>query len=206
MLRYQSWSSEDKDCLVFFWAVEGECLYQELVQLEHPLQGPLSPTGTQQLSGPNFVCKSNQDWAQLRRNIFQRKDYTFQGHLPYTTNVTQAVPLGPSVLSDHLTPSPTAYADILKWSEERQGSNSSPSIVHTDFSVINHNFGNKPLLPEISTSGYLTTVTLANGTKTQSQVVVQPILFLPFSLTMCFTFKDRSMGWIIGTRCESMAF
>lgn len=46
MMRYQSWSSEDKDCLAFFWAVEGECLYQEPVQLEHPLQGPLSPAGS----------------------------------------------------------------------------------------------------------------------------------------------------------------
>src|ERR1044072_8011879 len=84
-----------------------------------------------------------------------------------------------------------AYADFLKWFESRQffGSiaSASASVVHTGNSVAclsnspshapwlldsgasDHISGSKSLFSHISTSGYLPSVTLANGTQTQSE-------------------------------------
>ena len=50
-----------------------------------------------------------------------------------------------------------------------QSSSLSPWVL--DSAATNHIFGNKALLSSFSTSGYLPTVTLANGAKTQSHGV-----------------------------------
>ena len=144
-----------------------------------------------------------------------------------------------------------AYADFLKWFESCQIFGSTASVVHTGNSVSclsnspshapwlldsgasDHISGNKSLFSHISTSGYLPSVTLANGTQTQSEGIgtthplpslsVDSVLYVPgapFNLlsisrltktldcVVSFTkdsvfLQDRSSGRIIGKGCES---
>ena len=84
---------------------------------------------------------------------------------------------------DQLEPSPAGYADFLKWYEHHQNSDFTAFVAHTsnsfaclsqftslrpwvlDSTAIDHISGSKALLSSLSTSGYLPTVTLANGFK-----------------------------------------
>ena len=115
------------------------------------------------------------------------------------------VPLSTNKLNQS-EPSSADYANFLKWYEQRQNSDSTAFVVHTgshstclsqsaslvlDFAAIDHIFGNQALFSSLSTFGYLPAVTLANGSKTQSQGVgtahplpslsVDSILYVPRS-------------------------
>ena len=146
-------------------------------------------------------------------------------------------------------PAPT-YADFIRWYEERHASNPTASVVHTgnfagvtnstppsswvlDSGATDHITGNKSLFSTLSTSGHLPSITVADGSQTQSRGVgvVHPLPSLsidnalyvpgsPFNLlsisrltrslkcVISFTedsvfLQDRSSGRIFGTGSES---
>ena len=97
-----------------------------------------------------------------------------------------SIPLSTDKLDQSKTSS-IDYADFLKWYEHCQNFGSTAFVAHTgnsfaclsqfaslspwvlDSTIIDYIFGNKALFSSLSTSGYLPTVTLANGSKTKSQ-------------------------------------
>nr|KYP72342.1 Retrovirus-related Pol polyprotein from transposon TNT 1-94 [Cajanus cajan] len=146
---------------------------------------------------------------------------------------------------------PTLFYDFLKWHEERQASNSTASVAHIgpsfvglthstslgpwvlDSGATDHISGNRSLFSSLSTSRYLPSITMANGSRATSHGVgtihlspslsIDNVLYVPESpfnllslsrLTrsldclISFTkdsafLQDRSSGRMIGTGCES---
>ncbi|XP_073222446.1 uncharacterized protein [Cicer arietinum] len=114
--------------------------------------------------------------------------------------------------------SPTNYEDFLRWVQSHPNS-SSTSVAHTgnssvylsqssslgpwvlDSGASDHVTGNKGLFSSLSTSGFLPTVTSANGTQTRSQGV-GTVHILP-SISVAFVLYDRNSGRTIGVGCES---
>ncbi|KAK2377577.1 putative mitochondrial protein [Trifolium repens] len=145
---------------------------------------------------------------------------------------------------------PASYEDFLKWCQNNPNSGSTASIAHTgnssvclsqsslgpwviDSGASDHVTGNKSLFSSLSTSGFLPSITSANGSQTQSQGIgtvqilpslsVDSVLYVPGcpfnllsvnrltrSLDCIVTFtnsnvtlQDRSSGRTIGVGCES---
>ncbi|XP_027338308.1 uncharacterized protein LOC113852270 [Abrus precatorius] len=121
---------------------------------------------------------------------------------------TFALPFAPD---PHPSPS---YDDFLKWYDDLQASSSTAAVAHTgnsfvglshssgpwvlDSGATDHITGNKSLFSSLSTSGYLPSVIMENGSQTQSQGVgvVHPLPSLSIN-------NDQSTGRTIGSRCES---
>jgi hypothetical protein len=101
---------------------------------------------------------------------------------------------------------PASYEDFLKWCQNNPNSGSTASIAHTgnssvclsqsslgpwviDSGASDHVTGNKSLFSSLSTSGFLPSITSANGSQTQSQGIgtvqilpslsVDSVLYIP---------------------------
>ncbi|KAK2437071.1 putative mitochondrial protein [Trifolium repens] len=145
---------------------------------------------------------------------------------------------------------PANYEDFLKWCQNNPNLGSTASIAHTgnssvclsqsslgpwviDSGVSDHVTGNKSLFSSLSTSGFLPSITSANGSQTRSQGIgtvqilpslsVDSVLYIPGcpfnllsvnrltrSLDCIVTFtnsnvtlQDRCSGRTIGVGCES---
>jgi len=115
--------------------------------------------------------------------------YALHGHPPRSVVVAQIAPVQPSTM-DHTsidTPGqPAIFNEFLKWYEDRQNPNSMASVAHSgtsfvdlthstsldpwvlDSSATDHITGNKSFFSSLSTTGYLPSVTMANGYRVPS--------------------------------------
>jgi len=180
--------------------------------------------------------------------------YALHGRPPKSVVVAQTDPVQPSIV-DHTsidTPGqPIIFNEFLKWYEDRQNPSSTTSVAHlgTTFVGFTHSTslgpwvldsdatdnitGNKSLFSSLSTTGYLPSVTMANGYRVPSHsagtinlfpslsidnvlyVSGSPFNLLSISRLTCsldcvisftkdsVTLQDRSSGRMIGNRCES---
>jgi len=111
---------------------------------------------------------------------------------PRSVAVAQIAPVKPSTM-DHTsidTPGQTViFNEFLKWYEDRQNPSSTASVAHSSTSFVslthstslgpwvldsgatNHITGNKSFFSSLSTTGYLPSVTMANGYRVPSHGV-----------------------------------
>ena len=177
--------------------------------------------------------------------------WALHGRTPKIANVAQTTALAPVESASVSQTPPAIFNDFLRWYEDRQAFGSTASIAHTGNSFVgishstsvgpwvldsggtDHITSNKTLFSSLSTSGYLPSVTMANGSQTQSQglgivhpfpsLSVDNVLYVPgspFNLlsisrltrtldcVVSFTkdsvfLQDQSLRQMIGTGCES---
>lgn len=177
--------------------------------------------------------------------------WKLHGKPPRSANVAQTPQLEPTESADKPRPTPAAYEDFVKWFEGHQNSGATASVAHTGKSIAcvsqspslgpwvldsgasDHISGNRSLFSSLSTSGYLPTITSANGSHTQSHgigtthplptLTVDSVLYVPncpfnllsinrltqsHDLIITFTknsvtLQERTSGRTIGTGCES---
>ena len=127
--------------------------------------------------------------------------YALHGRPPRSVAVAQIAPVQPSTM-DHTsidTPSqPAIFNEFLKWYEDRQNPSSTASVAHSGTSFVglthstshgpwvldsgatDHITGNKSFFSSLSTTGYLPSVTMANGYRVPSHGVGTINLFFIF--------------------------
>ncbi|XP_073224857.1 uncharacterized protein [Cicer arietinum] len=134
-------------------------------------------------------------------------------------NATQLDPSATIQTTPSPQGSPANYEDFLRWVQSHPNSSSPTSVAHTgnssvylshssslgpwvlDSGASDHVTGNKGLFSSLSTSGFLPTITSANGTQTRSQGV-GTVHILP-SISVASVLYDRNSGQTIGVGCES---
>ncbi|XP_073224874.1 uncharacterized protein [Cicer arietinum] len=134
-------------------------------------------------------------------------------------NATQLDPSATIQTTPSPQGSPANYEDFLRWVQSHPNSSSPTSVAHTgnssaylshssslglwvlDSVASDHVTSNKGLFSSFSTSGFLPTITSANGTQTRSQGV--GIVHILPSISVASVLYDRNSGRTIGVGCES---
>ncbi|GAU27876.1 hypothetical protein TSUD_159700 [Trifolium subterraneum] len=171
--------------------------------------------------GPsNFKPRSNSKCAHCDQSGHDINDcWVLHGKPPRRrVNMTQANQSRAIQNKPSPQGSPASYEDFLRWCQSNQNSSSTASVAHTgnssvclsqsslgpwvlDSGASDHVTGNKGLFSSLSTSGFLPSITSANGSQTQSQGI-GTVQILP-SLSVDSVLYDRSSGRTIGVGCES---
>ncbi|XP_073221256.1 uncharacterized protein [Cicer arietinum] len=134
-------------------------------------------------------------------------------------NATQLDPSATIQTTPSPQGSPANYEDFLRWVQSHPNSSSPTSVAHTGNSFVylshssslgpwvldsgasDHVTGNKGIFSLFSTSGFLPTITSANGNQTRSQGV--GTVHILSSILVASVLYDRNSGRTIGVGCES---